>query len=104
VSIERGRAARDAARANRAVLAPDESRRYSSAMEPRSLGLLLVGAGAVLALVGLVTYYGGLSWFGRLPGDIRYESESAKVFVPVTSMIVISLVLTLVLNLVRRLF
>jgi len=68
------------------------------------VGLLLVGAGALLALVGVVTYYGGLSWFGKLPGDIRYESESAKVFVPITSMIVISILLTLLLNVVRRLF
>jgi hypothetical protein len=72
-------------------------------MEPRPLGLLLVGLGALLAAVGLVTYFGGLSWFGRLPGDIRYESESSRVFVPITSMIVISIVLTLLLNLVRRL-
>jgi NAD/NADP transhydrogenase beta subunit len=73
-------------------------------MESRPVGLLLVGAGALLALVGVVTYYGGLSWFGKLPGDIRYESESAKVFVPITSMIVISILLTLLLNVVRRLF
>jgi hypothetical protein len=72
-------------------------------MEPRSLGVLLVGLGALLAAVGLVTYFGGFSWFGRLPGDIRYEGESSRIFVPITSMIVISIVLTLLLNLVRRL-
>lgn len=72
-------------------------------MEPRSAGLLLVGLGAALALVGLLVYWGGFSWFGRLPGDIRYEGESTRIFVPITSMILISLVLTLVLNLLRRL-
>ena len=73
-------------------------------MEPRSLGLLIVGAGLALALVGLVVYFGGFSWFGRLPGDIRYQGENTRVFVPITSMILASVVLTLLLNLVRRLF
>ena len=73
-------------------------------MEPRSLGLLIVGAGLSLALVGLVVTFGGFSWFGRLPGDIRYQGENTRVFVPITSMILASAVLTFLLNLARRLF
>lgn len=73
-------------------------------MEPRSLGLLIIGAGVVLALVGVIVYFGGFSWFGRLPGDIRYEGENTRVFIPITSMILASLVLTLLVNLLRRLF
>lgn len=73
-------------------------------MGARSIGLLLMGAGVVLAVVGLVTYYGGLSWFGRLPGDIRYQSDSTRIFVPITSMILISILLTILVNLLRRLF
>jgi hypothetical protein len=73
-------------------------------MEPRSLGLLIVGVGLALALVGLVVYFGGFSWFGRLPGDIRYQGENTRVFVPITSMLLASAVLTLLLNLARRLF
>lgn len=68
----------------------------------RELGLLLVGLGALVALLGLVLYWGGFSWFGRLPGDIRYESESTRVFVPITSMILLSILLTVILNLIRR--
>ena len=68
----------------------------------RELGLLLVGLGALLAVAGLVVYWGGFSWFGRLPGDIRYESESTRAFVPITSMILLSILLTLLLNVVRR--
>lgn len=71
-------------------------------MEGRSLGLVLIGAGATLALLGLVVYWGGFSWFGRLPGDIRYEGEGTRVYVPITSMVLLSLVATLVLNLFRR--
>jgi hypothetical protein len=63
---------------------------------------LLVGLGALLAVLGLVLYWGGFSWFGRLPGDIRYESESTRVFVPITSMILLSILLTVILNLIRR--
>lgn len=73
-------------------------------MEPRSLGLLIIGAGVVIAAVGVVVYFGGFSWFGRLPGDIRYEGESTRVFIPITSMLLASLLLTLLLNLLRRLF
>lgn len=74
------------------------------AMEGRSLGLLLVGAGAFLVVLGLIVYWGGLSWFGRLPGDIRYEGESTRVYVPITSMLLLSLLGTLALNLLRRFF
>ncbi len=70
----------------------------------RELGLLLVGLGALLAIAGLLIYWGGFSWFGRLPGDIRYESESTRIFIPITSMILISILLTALLNLARRLF
>ncbi len=68
----------------------------------RDLGLALVGAGALLAVVGLAVYWGGFSWFGRLPGDIRYETESTRVFVPLTSMVLISILLTVLWNVVRR--
>jgi hypothetical protein len=73
-------------------------------MESRSVGLLLMGAGVLLALVGLVAYWGGFSWFGRLPGDIRYQSESTSLYFPITSMILLSILLTVLVNLARRLF
>ena len=44
---------------------------------------------------------GLFSWFGKLPGDIRVDSERGRVFIPITSMIVVSVVLTLLLNLFR---
>lgn len=73
-------------------------------MEPRSLGLVVIAAGMALGLIGVVIYFGGFSWFGRLPGDIRYQGETTRVFVPITSMLLTSVVLTLLLNLVRRFF
>ncbi len=73
-------------------------------MEPRSSGLLLIGAGVALAVVGALVYFGAFAWFGRLPGDIRYEGESTRVYIPITSMLLLSALLTLLLNLFRRLF
>ena len=45
-------------------------------MNPYSPGPMLVALGVVLILVGLLLWSGGLSWFGRLPGDIRIERET----------------------------
>ena len=69
-----------------------------------SPGPLLVGLGAVLVLLGLLVWSGALSWFGRLPGDIRIERDSMRVYVPFASMLVVSVVLSVVLYVVRRLF
>jgi hypothetical protein len=67
-------------------------------------GPLLVGLGVALILIGLLFWSGGLSWFGRLPGDLRIERESVRVYIPLVSMLLVSLVLSLVLYLVRRFF
>ena len=68
----------------------------------RSTGLLVIILGVGVIVVGLLIYAGALSWFGRLPGDIRYEGATTRVYVPITSMIVVSLVLSLVMYLLRR--
>ena len=73
-------------------------------MQNRPFGLVIVVLGIAVAAIGLLVWSGALSWFGHLPGDIRIEKENVKVFFPITSMILISIVLTLVLNLVRRFF
>ena len=56
-------------------------------------GLVLVGIGALW-----LVFPKSLSWFGHLPGDIRFERGSSRVFVPVTSTLLVSIVLSLVLN------
>jgi hypothetical protein len=70
----------------------------------RSVGLLVVVGGVFIIVVGLLIYSGGLSWFGRLPGDIRYESGNVRVYIPIVSMLLVSLALTLIFNLLRRFF
>ncbi len=69
-----------------------------------SVGLTLILLGAILVVVGLLTWAGALSWFGRLPGDIRYQGENTRIYFPVTSMLIVSLVLSLAGYLLRRFF
>ena len=68
----------------------------------RLVGLLVIAGGICAVLVGLLIYFGGFGWFGRLPGDIRYEGERASVYVPIVSMLIVSLALSLILYLLRR--
>jgi hypothetical protein len=67
------------------------------------LGPALVGVGALIALVGLLVWSGALRWFGKLPGDIRYESDSVRVYVPIVSMLLVSVAMSAVAFVVRRL-
>ena len=68
------------------------------------LARLLIIAGVSLLLIGLALVYapGLLNWFGRLPGDIHIERGQTRIFIPITSMIVVSLALTLIVNLFFR--
>ena len=72
-------------------------------MDTRSTAMLIIGAGVVLVVIGLIALAGGLSWFGRLPGDIRYESGSTRVYIPITSMILVSIILSVLIGVSRRL-
>ncbi len=73
-------------------------------MGSRPFGLLLVALGVAVIVVGVLVWSGALSWVGRLPGDVRIDRGNVKIFFPITSMILISLLLTLILNLLRRFF
>jgi len=67
-------------------------------------GPLLVTLGAGLVIVGILVWTGALAWFGRLPGDIRIERETVRVYIPLMSLIVVSAVLNLIFYLARRWF
>jgi len=68
------------------------------------LAKTLIALGILLVAVGVVLVYAPwmVSWFGRLPGDIRIERDGGSVFIPITSMIVVSVVVSLVLNIFLR--
>lgn len=65
-------------------------------------GSLLMVAGGALFLIGLLVWSGALRFFGRLPGDFRYEGEHTRVYFPLASMLLVSVVLSLLAALVRR--
>ena len=69
---------------------------------PPNIGPLVVVAGLVLVGIGLLIWTGGLDWFGRLPGDVRIERENARIYLPITSMVLLSLALSAALYLIRR--
>lgn len=64
----------------------------------------LMATGALLLLLGVALHYapGLLNGFGKLPGDIRIGSERSRTLIPITSMIILSLVLTILVNIFRR--
>jgi hypothetical protein len=72
-------------------------------MDSRTVGIGLLLLAGVIAIVGVAVMAGLFGWFGRLPGDIRMEGERVRIYVPLVSMILISVVLTLLVNALRRL-
>ena len=60
--------------------------------------------GAILLVLGAILQYApwALTWFGKLPGDIRFESERVKIFIPITSMLIVSIVLSILLYFLKR--
>jgi uncharacterized protein HemY len=71
-----------------------------------SLGKSLIIAGIMIVIVGVFIYFFGnkLGWIGNLPGDIRIQKENYKIYVPFTTMILASLILTLLFHLLKKLF
>ncbi len=64
------------------------------------MGRLLIGAGVVLVLVGLLVQMG--LPLGRLPGDIRIQRGQSTFYFPIVTCIVVSVVLTLLAAFFRR--
>lgn len=62
--------------------------------------------GIAIAAVGLVLWLfpRAFTWFGHLPGDVRIERDGTRIYLPIGSMVVVSLALTLILNAIARLF
>ncbi len=68
------------------------------------LSKLLIGIGLAMLALGLVLHFapGALGWFGKLPGDINIERGNTRFFFPLTSMIVVSIILTVLVNVFFR--
>ncbi len=67
------------------------------------IGRWLIGIGILLVVIGLVMMAAGrLPWLGRLPGDILIERDNLTIFIPLGTMLVVSLILTIIANVIAR--
>jgi hypothetical protein len=69
-------------------------------------GKYIVVAGVLIVLLGVIVYFfhDKLNWIGRLPGDVRIEKENFRFYFPITTMIIFSLGVTIIIQIIRRLF
>ena len=67
---------------------------------------LLITFGLILISADLIIHFFGdkLSLFGNLIGDLSYKGENMRIYFPFTSMLIVSIVLTLILNIFSRIF
>lgn len=73
-------------------------------MSSRSIGQLVVTLGIILVVVGLVAMRGWLGWFGNLPGDVRVQRENMHLYIPIVSMLLISILFSVLSYVIRRFF
>ena len=66
------------------------------------MGNTLIYLGIGLIIAGVAYKFGLLNWFGNLPGDIKYQGEHSFVFIPLTSMLLVSVVVSLLIWLWER--
>ncbi len=67
-----------------------------------SFGKLLLVGGVLLAAAGLLLLLFGRLGIGRLPGDIFIQRENVSFYFPLATMLLVSIILTIILNLFRR--
>ena len=67
-------------------------------------GKYLIVIGVIIIFTGIVIYFfhDKLHWIGRLPGDIKIEKENFKFYFPVTTMILLSIAITIIVNLIKK--
>jgi hypothetical protein len=68
------------------------------------IGKILIIAGILIVIAGVVIYFAGdkLTWLGRLPGDIRIEKKNVKFYFPITTMILVSVVLSAIIAIIKK--
>ena len=67
-------------------------------------GKWIILAGGLIVLIGVIIYFfhDKLHWIGRLPGDIRVEKENVRFYFPITTMLLLSVLVTILLRLIKR--
>jgi hypothetical protein len=71
-----------------------------------NIGKILIVSGIILVIAGLILYFSGdkFSWIGHLPGDINIRKENVRIFIPFTTMIILSVVVSVLLYFIRKFF
>jgi uncharacterized protein HemY len=68
-----------------------------------SIGRALILAGLIFVLLGVIVIFGArIPWLGRLPGDIYVQKKNFTFFFPITTSIILSIVISLILMLLRK--
>jgi len=67
-------------------------------------GKYIIAAGICIVVGGILVYFfhDYFKWIGKLPGDIRIEKENSRFYFPFATMIVISIAITIIINILRR--
>ena len=67
-------------------------------------GKYIIATGIFIVFAGILIYffYDYFKWLGKLPGDIRIEKENYRFYFPFVTMIVISIAITLIINIIKR--
>ena len=68
------------------------------------IGKLIIISGAMLIVLGVLIWLFGdkLKFLGKLPGDIRIEKENVKIYIPITTMLLVSVMLSFILWLIQK--
>ncbi|MEO6220588.1 MAG: DUF2905 domain-containing protein [Ginsengibacter sp.] len=69
-------------------------------------GKFIIIGGIIIFIIGVLIYFfhDQFKWFGNLPGDLKYKSENFRFYFPVVTMIIVSIVLTIIIKIIRRIF
>ena len=62
--------------------------------------LIFIGSLLILAGIGFLFLPKIIPWFGNLPGDIRIERTNTNIYIPITSMILSSVLITVLVNII----
>jgi len=68
------------------------------------MGKIIIYVGCFLIFLGFLIHYFGdhLKWFGNLPGDVKIANKNINIFIPFTSMILLSILLTVIINFLKK--
>ena len=71
-----------------------------------NISKIFIISGTCLLTSGILIYFfeDKLNWFGNLPLDFKYENDNTRIYAPIGSMIIASIILSLIMNLFSKLF